>query len=480
MRSALATAEPPESLNRTTCPTPAGGSRVAAAVDPQTPSDTAFGLVSQHPPDSRKRQHSLSSSRPAPSINDMSDYDVAVIGGGAAGLSAALVLARARRTVLVVDSGSPRNAPAAHMHGFLSRDGLPPGELLALGRSEVENYGGEIMAGTVTGLAVDTPNQYVVQLGDDNMVIARRLVVATGLRDHLPDIPGLTDRWGRDVLHCPYCHGWEVRDQRLGVLGGSPDAVRYTQIVRQWSDDVIYFDPAGSLTAVDRDGLLARAIGIVAGPVGQVLTEDDRLCGLAMEDRRIIRRDAIFVPPRFSPNSDLLTDLGCDLDANGWPATDATGRSSVPGVWVAGNITNPRGQVITAAGEGSAAAIAINADLVAADVRAAIEGHHHWQPDQNRPITNALRTSGPLMRPTPVAPRPVPDPPTRHQLALMIWLAVFPTLTLINLAMGDWLGILPPLLRTFVLTTVAVPIVIYGLMPPLHKLRVQLLRRSAA
>lgn len=322
----------------------------------------------------------------------MSNYDVAVIGGGAAGLSAALVLVRARRKVLVVDSGSPRNAPAAHMHGFLSRDGLPPAELLALGRTEVESYGGDIHPGTVTSLVAETADRYGVLLDDDRKVIARRLLVATGLRDQLPDIPGLADRWARDVLHCPYCHGWEVRDQMLGVLGGSPEAVRYAQIVRQWSDDVVYFDPACSLTPVERDGLVARAVAIVTGPVSQILTKDDRLCGVVMEDRRIIRRDALFVPPRFTPNSNLLTDLGCDLDADGWPATDATGRSSIPGVWVAGNITNPRAQVITAAGEGSAAAIAVNADLVAADVRAAIDGHHHWQPAQTRPITTTFES----------------------------------------------------------------------------------------
>jgi thioredoxin reductase len=303
---------------------------------------------------------------------EMPSYDVVVVGGGAAGLSAALVLGRARRRVAVIDAGAPRNAPAAHMQGFLSRDGMSPADLLAVGREEVEGYGGVLAVGTVTGIVNDGASGFRVVLREGRSVFARRLLVATGLRDEIPDIPGLRERWAQDVLHCPYCHGFEVRDRKLGVLGGSPAAVRFAQIVRQWSDDVVYIAPTGTLAVAERYQLAARAIGIVEGAAQQVLVDGDHLCGVELDGDRTVACDALFVPPRFVPNNDLLVGLGCELDEEGWPSTDGNGLTSVAGVWVAGNVANPRAQVITAAGEGSAAAIAINADLVEDDVRNAV------------------------------------------------------------------------------------------------------------
>jgi thioredoxin reductase len=301
-------------------------------------------------------------------------YDVVVIGGGPAGLSAALVLSRAGRRVLVVDAGAPRNAPAAHMHGFLSRDGMAPGDLVAAGRAEIRSYGADLLAGTVEDLVRDPRSGFALLLHDGHAVVARRVLVATGLRDELPGIPGLTDRWARDVLHCPYCHGFEVRDRALGVLWNGPDSVRYAQVVRQWSRDLVLFAPGGTLTDADRAGLGARGIDIVEGAVARVQVDRDRLRGIELEDGRSVPREAVFVPPRLVANNDLLGRVGCSLDEAGWVVSGPTGSTSVPGVWVAGNVANPRAQVITAAGEGSAAAIAINADLVDEDVRNAVKG----------------------------------------------------------------------------------------------------------
>jgi thioredoxin reductase len=204
---------------------------------------------------------------------------------------------------------------------------------------------------------------------------ARRILVATGLRDELPDIPGVRERWGRDLLHCPYCHGYEVRDQPLGVLGGGPEAVQHALLVRQWSPDVTLFPHADALPPAQREHLTARGIRIVEGTVARLVVGNDQLQGVELSDGAVVARTAVFVRPCFVPNADLLTGLGCAVDESGWVVHDPTGRTSVAGVWVAGNAADPRAQVISAAGQGSAAAIALNADLVDEDVKHALAGH---------------------------------------------------------------------------------------------------------
>ena len=300
---------------------------------------------------------------------DTHTYDVVVVGGGAAGLSAALVLGRARRRVAVVDGGEPRNAPAAHMQGFLSRDGMPPAELLAAGRAEVTGYGVELIRDRVT--AIDSG--FVVRLAGGRLLHARRLLIATGVTDELPDLPGVRERWGRDLLHCPYCHGWEVRDQPLGVLGTLPGSVQHALLVRQWSDDVVFFVHTYDPTSAELAQLEARSVQIVRGEVTRLVVDADRLIGVALEDGRVIERTAVFVRPGNVPHADgLLNALGCDVNEAGFAIVDTTGRTSALGVWAAGNVVDPRAQVITAAGAGSAAAIAINADLVQDDLECAL------------------------------------------------------------------------------------------------------------
>jgi thioredoxin reductase len=291
-------------------------------------------------------------------------YDVAVVGGGAAGLSAALVLGRARRRVIVIDSGTPRNAPAAHMHGFLSRDGMPPEDLLAAARTEVRGYGVELIEDTVAEIA----DGFALRLAGGRTVTARRLLLATGAVDELPDVRGVRERWGRDFLHCPFCHGWEVRDRPIGVLGTQPGSVEHAHLVRQWSGDVVYLRHTQSLAANDRAALEARGIRVVDGQVVELVVVDDSLQGVRLADGRSIARSAVFIRPTLRPQAEeLIRSLGCELDEHGFVRVVATGRTSVHGVWAAGNVANPRAQVITAAGEGSAAAIALNADLLQDD-----------------------------------------------------------------------------------------------------------------
>jgi thioredoxin reductase len=299
----------------------------------------------------------------------MNNYDILVIGGGAAGLNAALVLLRARRRVAVVDAGHPRNSPATTMHGFLSRDGLPPTELLTLGRSEVAGYGGDIINGTVTELHPG----FSATLADGTVLGARRVLVTTGLGDRIPGIPGLAERWGRDVLHCPYCHGYEVRDQPLGVIGGGAEAIAHAMLIRQWSDDVTLFAGDADLTPEQAEVLAARGVRVQPGAVRRIVVEHDALRGVELENGLVIDRAAVFVRPTFAPHDALLRDIGCDVDEQGWTVHDAAGATSVPGVYVAGNAGDPRAQIVTAAGQGSAAAIAINSDLVAEELDAAVQ-----------------------------------------------------------------------------------------------------------
>jgi thioredoxin reductase len=309
-------------------------------------------------------------------------YDVVVAGGGAAGLNGALMLARSRRSVAVIDAGDPRNAPAAGVHGLLARDGMPPAELLERGRAEVRRYGGHVVPGEIRDAARED-NGFAVTLADGRRVRARRLLVATGLTDELPDIPGLRARWGRDVVHCPYCHGWEVRDQAIGVLATGPMSVHQALLFRQLSDDVVFFARALAPPAGEETGqLAARGITVVTGEVASLEIAGDRLTGVRLADGRMVNRDAVAVSPRMAARAGFLAGLG--LRPAPHPSgmgehipADPAGRTEVPGVWVAGNVTDLAAQVGAAAAAGAMAGAQINADLVAEETRLAVAACQH-------------------------------------------------------------------------------------------------------
>ncbi|MFK4067178.1 NAD(P)/FAD-dependent oxidoreductase [Streptomyces sp. NPDC029674] len=303
-------------------------------------------------------------------------YDVVVVGGGTAGLSAALVLGRSRRRVLVVDAGEPRNAPAAHMQGYLSRDGMPPAEFLAEGRRELERYGVEVVRDRVSAVTPDGAGEFGIALAAGGDVHARRVVMATGLVDEVPGLPGLADRWGRDVLHCPYCHGWEVRDQPFGVLAGEPFNSHQALLVTQWSKDVtLFLHTVRDLPDAEWERLAAAGVQVVDGEVAGLVVEDDRLTGVRLADGRVFPRSVLFVAAKPVPRDGLLTALGAELrdtPVGPYPAVDETGRTSVPGVWAVGNAAGPTEQVINAASAGYRAGLTINAELVMADIDAEV------------------------------------------------------------------------------------------------------------
>jgi thioredoxin reductase len=308
----------------------------------------------------------------APPAAPPTDVDVLIVGGGPAGLSAALALGRSRRSVLIVDDGAPRNAPAAAMHAFLTRDGTAPAELLALGREEVARYG-VVHRHTRAATASRSAGRLLVGFDDGGSVSARQLVVTTGLVDELPDVEGLAERWGRDVVHCPYCHGWEVRDQVIGVLATSPMALHQAGLFRQLSDHVIVLRHTVDGLDADRLATLAaRGVEVIDGEVVALEVDADRLTGVRLAGGSVVALDALAVASRVTVRSEVLADLGIVAveHASGMglhvPA-DPVGRTEAARVWVAGNVTDPSAQVIMAAAQGNRVGALVNAELVAED-----------------------------------------------------------------------------------------------------------------
>ncbi|MFF3905957.1 NAD(P)/FAD-dependent oxidoreductase [Streptomyces sp. NPDC001848] len=305
-------------------------------------------------------------------------YEVVVVGGGAAGLSAALVLGRARRRTLVVDAGEPRNAAAAHMQGYLSRDGMPPAEFLAAGREEIARYGVELVRDRAVDAVRGADGEFTVALAGGRTVRGRQLVLATGLRDELPDVPGVAERFGRDVLHCPYCHGWEVRDRSFGVLATTPLSVHQALLVSQWSKDVTLFLHTvheEELTDQDLRRLAAAGVAVVSGQVAGLVVDGDRLAGVRLADDTVHDRSVLFLAPRALPRTGLFERLGAELRETPfgtYPVVDERGLTTVPGLWAAGNAIGFAEQVVNAASRGHRAGAAINAELLMADLDAAV------------------------------------------------------------------------------------------------------------
>ena len=308
-------------------------------------------------------------------------YEVVVVGGGVAGLSGALALARARRSVLVVDAGQPRNAPASHVHNYLGREGADPSQLLAEGRAAVAGHGGEIVQGSVVATERLEAGGFRVVLHDGSAVAADRLLLTTGLVDELPRVPGVAERWGREVLHCPYCHGWEVRDQAIGILATGPMGVHQALMWRQWTRQVtLFLHTAPRPSREEYEQLAARDIAVLDGEVTGLEITGDRLTGVTLDVGRVVPCQAVVVLPSFTARADIFAGLG--LEAVGQEMggqvmgrripSDPSGATQVPGVWVAGNVTDLSDTVIGSAAAGVRAAAAINGDLIAEDTRRAV------------------------------------------------------------------------------------------------------------
>ncbi|GAA1178405.1 NAD(P)/FAD-dependent oxidoreductase [Nesterenkonia xinjiangensis] len=327
-------------------------------------------MNSTPPPSSR---HTVSASDPRPESGEL--YDAVVIGAGPAGLSAAVALGRARRRVLIIDAGSPRNRAASHLHTVLGHEGLDPAELLRTGRQEALSYGADLVPGVVARVSEASvesgPVTLTVTLEDGSQVLGRAVIAAGGLTDELPDVPGLAEHWGSSVLHCPYCHGWEVRDKRLGVLAAGPMALHQAELLRQWTDRLTFFSAgAEPLSEETTRRLRARSVAIEPAVVTAVHGEGGAVTAVALADGREVPVDAIFTAGALRPHDAPLEELGLARSATPmgeFLSVDRTGRTSHPRVWAVGNISDPAANVVMSMSAGTFAGATANMTLVSED-----------------------------------------------------------------------------------------------------------------
>jgi thioredoxin reductase len=302
------------------------------------------------------------------SENRSEPVDVVIVGGGPAGLSAATALGRSRRSVVVIDAGEPRNAPAAHAHNVFSRDGAPPLELLAEARAQTREYGVEILEDRAMQLGRDG-ELITVTTAAGSAVQGRRLLLASGLRDVLPDIPGLARHWGDSVVHCPYCHGWEVRDRAIVVIGSSPRSGHQALMFSRLSDDVVFVRHDTPAEAELDADLVALGVRIVDGRATRLLDDaSGTLRAVALENGTELPAGAVAIGPSFEARTELYEQLG------GTPSivegmgvvipADAVGRTPLVGVWAVGNASDAGAMVGASAAAGTMAGAQLNVDLL--------------------------------------------------------------------------------------------------------------------
>lgn len=299
--------------------------------------------------------------------------DVAILGGSAAGLSAALQLARQQRSVLVIDDDTPRNAPAEHLHGYLGREGAPPAQLRAIGREEVRGYGGEVLPGRV--LSVERGDAgFQLELSGGHRVIARRVLAATGIVDEMPDIDGLAERWGKTVIHCPFCHGYEVRDRRVVQIVTTPMGIHPARLMRHLTDDltIVIHDTTG-VDADTIDALSSCGVPVITAHVERVIEDAAAPLAVQLSDGRSLPADAVMLGTTFHPRTEAVSDLGVATASHPTGlgeviAIAPSGLTNIEGVYAAGNITDPGMQVIAAAAHGGFVGAQIAFDLASEDL----------------------------------------------------------------------------------------------------------------
>jgi thioredoxin reductase len=297
-------------------------------------------------------------------------YDVVIVGAGPAGLSAALMLGRCRRSVLVCDTGRPRNAASRALHGFLTRDGTPPLELLALARAELQRYDTIALRQVeVVDAACAPDNRFDVTLATGEQVRSRKLLLATGVVDNLPGIDGFSEFYGRSVFHCPYCDGWEIRDQPMAIYGRGHRGVGLSLELTAWSRDLVLCTDGGAdIDDGDRERLERNGIAIREERVARLEGSDGTLEHVVFDTGERLARRALFFTTGQFQRSDLSVRLGCEFNEKGTVSTGKYEATHLPGLYVAGDASHAVQWVVVAASEGAEAAFAINSDLIKEDL----------------------------------------------------------------------------------------------------------------
>lgn len=294
-------------------------------------------------------------------------YDAIVIGGSFAGLSAATYIARARRSVCIVDAGAPRNRFATHSHGLLAQDGSDPGAMLATARQQVAAYPTTTF---IDGKAIRASGEigaFSVGLESGDVVEGARLVLAYGISDELPDLPGLKERWGKSVIHCPYCHGFEFSDQRLGVLSISPMSVHQAMLIAEWGPTTLYLNGEANPDDNALAELDKRGVAIEPRPIKALHGDGTALSAIEFADGRTAPVDALYLAVRSRPNSDIAQQLGCEMEEVPFGSiirTDAQKNTTVPGVYAAGDIARGMQSATFASADGVMAGVAAHQSLV--------------------------------------------------------------------------------------------------------------------
>jgi thioredoxin reductase len=300
----------------------------------------------------------------------MNIYDAVIVGAGSAGLSAALALGRARRKVLVLNGGAARNAPTDASHNFFTRDGISPRELLTIGTEQLEPYGTEIQVHNAEAIQRENEH-FLVTLDNGQRVGSRKIILATGVIDVLPDIPGFRELWGKHIHHCPYCHGWEVRDRPLAVYAQGDLGYQFAVMIRHWSQDlVVCSNGDAGFSDEQREHLKELNLQLIETPIERLETSDRGLEKIIFRDDSALERKHIFMRPPHQQRSPLASQLGCAMSDDGlYVKVDAKGETSAPGIYAAGDMTGPMQAVSQAVASGTLAGAMLNHTLVFEDAR---------------------------------------------------------------------------------------------------------------